>query len=229
MLKSSENEYMVNVMSWIHGIKKRNIDIIRTLQYTRKWPSDKGRFIVSKKTYIDASKNNLKRYGEVHIGCPKGIFGYLAIPGDASTLIKIDANGQLYLNNDVYIYAGAKIIISSTGKVFVGANTSIASNTYILSRNEICIGNDCAISWDCQIMDTDFHEVIVDENNSTKSAPVIIGNHVLVCSKVSILKGVVIGDNAVIAANSVVTKDVPAGCIVAGNPAQVIRKNVNWK
>ncbi|MDD6344985.1 MAG: DapH/DapD/GlmU-related protein [Oscillospiraceae bacterium] len=51
----------------------------------------------------------------------------------------------------------------------------------------------------------------------------------MVCSKVTILKGVVIGDNAVIAANSVVTKDVPAGCIVAGNPAQVVRKNVNWK
>ena len=49
------------------------------------------------------------------------------------------------------------------------------------------------------------------------------------CSKVTILKGVVIGDNAVIAAGSVVTKDVPAGCIAAGSPARVVRKNINWK
>ena len=78
-------------------------------------------------------------------------------------------------------------------------------------------------------MDTDFHEVIGNENKVIKDSRVIIGNHVLVCSKVTILKGVVIGDNAVIAANSVVTKDVPAGCIVAGNPARVIRKNTSWK
>lgn len=220
---------MRKLISKINEIRRQKIAVFKTLQYTRIWPSDNGWFIAAKKTYIDAGKNDLKRYGEVHIGYPKGIFGYLAIPGIASTLIKIDGNGSLHLHDGVYIYAGARIIIASTGKVQIGSNTSIAANTYILSRNEICIGSDCAISWECQIMDTDFHEVIGNRNKVTENSSVIIGNHVLVCSKVTILKGVVIGDNAVIAAGSVVTKDVPAGCIAAGSPARVVRKNINWK
>ena len=214
---------MRKLISKINEIRRKKIAVFKTLQYTRIWPSDNGWFIVAKKTYIDAGKNDLKRYGEVHIGYPKGIFGYLAIPGIASTLIKIDGNGSLHLHDGVYIYAGARIIIASTGKVQIGSNTSIAANTYILSRNEIRIGSDC------QIMDTDFHEVIENRNKVTENSSVIIGNHVLVCSKVTILKGVVIGDNAVIAAGSVVTKDVPAGCIAAGSPARVVRKNINWK
>ena len=45
---------------------------------------------------------------------------------------------------------------------------------------------------------------------------------------VLILKGITVGDGAVIAAGSVVTRDVPAGALVAGNPAKVIRENVKW-
>ena len=177
---------MRKLISKINEIRRKKIAVFKTLQYTRIWPSDNGWFIVAKKTYIDAGKNDLKRYGEVHIGYPKGIFGYLAIPGIASTLIKIDGNGSLHLHDGVYIYAGARIIIASTGKVQIGSNTSIAANTYILSRNEIRIGSDCAISWECQIMDTDFHEVIENRNKVTENSSVIIGNHVLVCSKVTI-------------------------------------------
>lgn len=43
------------------------------------------------------------------------------------------------------------------------------------------------------------------------------------------MKGVTIGEGAIIAANSVVTKDVPPHCIVAGNPAKIIRQNVKWR
>lgn len=217
------------IASKICGLQKRRIDFIKTLYYSKKWPSaTKGRCIVAKKTYVDASRNGLKRYGEVHIGCPKGIFGNIAIPGREATMIKIDGNGELYLQDGVFIYAGVRIIVADKGRVTIGENTSIAANTYILSRNEISIGNDCAISWDCQIMDSDFHEILYGNEAGFKDAPIIIGDHVLICSKVTILKGVRIGDNVVVAANSVVTKDIPAGCVAAGNPAMIVKKNVNW-
>lgn len=52
---------------------------------------------------------------------------------------------------------------------------------------------------------------------------------VWICAKATILKGVTIGDGAIVAAGAVVTKDMPAYSLVAGNPARVIKENVIWK
>ncbi len=56
-----------------------------------------------------------------------------------------------------------------------------------------------------------------------------IGNHVWIGMNVLILKGVTINDGAIIAAGSVVTRDVPANCLAAGVPAYVIKENVTWE
>ena len=61
------------------------------------------------------------------------------------------------------------------------------------------------------------------ERPITSKGPVIIGNNVWIGDKATILPGVTIGDGAVIAANAVVTKDVPAYSVVGGNPARVIK------
>ena len=80
------------------------------------------------------------------------------------------------------------------------------------------------------IQDTDFHPVL-DDNGQPKpiSKPIHIGNKVWICAKATILKGVTIGDGAIVAAGAVVTKDVPAYSLVAGNPTRVIKENVVWK
>lgn len=219
---------MKEIASKIHGVLKRRIDVVRSFFYTRKWSAGHGKFVVARKTRIEAGKKNLMIDGNVHIGCPKGAFGHIGIPGVDSTLIRVDGDGKLHLREDVYVYAGSRIIVAGQGSVEIGRNTSIAANTYILSRSQIIIGNDCAISWGCQIMDSDFHEIWDEDSEQIKDTSVVIGNHVLVCSKVTILKGVKIGNNVIIAANSVVTRDVPNGCVAAGNPAQIIKKNVHW-
>ena len=61
------------------------------------------------------------------------------------------------------------------------------------------------------------------------SAPIKIGNHVWIGQGATILKGVTIGNNSIIAAGAIVTKDIPANCIAAGVPARVIKEDVNWK
>jgi len=76
-------------------------------------------------------------------------------------------------------------------------------------------------------MDSDFHEyALADGTIPLKTKEVIIGNNVWIGNNVLILKGVSIGDNAIIAAGSVVTKNVPEGSVVAGNPAKMIKSGV---
>ena len=63
----------------------------------------------------------------------------------------------------------------------------------------------------------------------TSTAPIHIGNHVWIGTRATILKGVDIGEGAIIAAGAVVTHDVPPHSIVGGVPAKVIAENVKWK
>ena len=59
------------------------------------------------------------------------------------------------------------------------------------------------------------------------NSPIIIGNNVWIGTEARICKGVTIGDNAIIAANAVVTKDVPANAIAAGNPAKIVKTDID--
>jgi acetyltransferase-like isoleucine patch superfamily enzyme len=118
--------------------------------------------------------------------------------------------------------AKVRIAVFKGGEISVGRNTFI-NGARIASKSKIVIGDGVHIGPEVLIMDTDFHDVN-DLNSEGGASPVIIGNHVWIATRAIILKGVTIGDGAVIAAGAVVTKDVPAGTIVAGVPARVIKK-----
>ena len=77
-------------------------------------------------------------------------------------------------------------------------------------------------------MDTALHQLIVDGVKKPLTAPVFIGNDVLVGAYATVIAGVTIGDGAVVAAGSVVTKDVPPRSLVAGNPARILSNDVEW-
>ena len=137
-------------------------------------------------------------------------------------------NSQL-ISKGFSMYEGAAIVVVDGGKLTLGHN-SYMNESLIQCASSISIGDDCAIAGDVLIQDTDFHPIL-DENGNPKpiSKPIVIGDKVWICAKATILKGVTIGDGAIIAAGAVVTKDVPAHCVVVGNPAKVVRENVIWK
>jgi acetyltransferase-like isoleucine patch superfamily enzyme len=110
-------------------------------------------------------------------------------------------------------------------KIIIGAGTYINRQTFLDASLEICIGQECGIGPGCYITD---HDHGTEPGRSPLSQPLIsqptrIGDRVWVGANVTILKGVTVGDDAVIGAGSVVTKDVPAGAIVVGVPARVVR------
>lgn len=110
-------------------------------------------------------------------------------------------------------------------KIRIGARTYINRNTIVDAALSIIVGQDCAIGPGCYITDHD-HGIDADLPPLAQpliSKPTQISDRVWIGANVTILKGVMIGQNAVIGAGSVVTKDIPANAIAVGIPARVIR------
>lgn len=128
---------------------------------------------------------------------------------------------QAYYDTEIWVYPKGELTL---GHGYINAGTQIRC------MERITIGDGCAIGRNVLIMDFDAHEITYEDGSMNRiTAPIEIGKHVWIGAGATILKGVSIGDNAVIGAGSVVTRDVPANTIVAGNPARVIRSNVQWR
>lgn len=116
--------------------------------------------------------------------------------------------------------------IGCPGNVTIGDDVFIGPNVDILAENKVKIGNYAMISKSVTIVSADYKfentKVAMIKQDWSKSKPVIIGNDVWIGTKSVILKGVKIGDGAIIGAGSVVSKDVEPYAIVAGNPAKKI-------
>jgi acetyltransferase-like isoleucine patch superfamily enzyme len=143
-----------------------------------------------------------------------------------NAMVELSKNAEINVSNTFYIYSGCHIILLENAKLNLGSGY-INRNVKIRCYKEITIGNHVAISENVTIWDSDAHQIIGKEQEM--SQPVRIGNHVWIGNNVTILKGVTIGDGAIIAAGSLVNKDIPAGCLAAGVPAKVKKENVVWK
>ncbi len=97
----------------------------------------------------------------------------------------------------------------------------------IVAAERVQIGNRVLVGANCTITDTDFHPLEPAERRRSIQAgqhrPVVIEDDVFIGMNCLILKGVTVGRGSAVGAGSVVTKDVPAGVVAAGNPARVIR------
>lgn len=138
---------------------------------------------------------------------------------DGATLSFGKGHSYFKYDSDIQVFRGAKLLIGS-------AATNIGLN--IVCSDLIQIGDDVHIGRDVWIRDNNGGHTVIIKGYKYK-APVVIGDHVWICSNVSITKGVTIGEGSIISANSVVTTNIPAHCIASGNPAQVIAENIIWR
>jgi len=123
------------------------------------------------------------------------------------------------------------------GSVRIGERTFIGASTLVCAEG-IEIGDDVLVSWGCTIVDHNSHPLAWKDRRgdvgnwfegrkdwtSVERAAVRIGNKAWIGFNVIVLKGVDIGEGAIVGAGSVVTRDVPAFTVVAGNPARPIRE-----
>ena len=114
------------------------------------------------------------------------------------------------------------------GRITLGDHCLISPGVSLQSAESIHIGDDCMIGSGSILSDCDWHHTYNRIRPFRCSAPLILENNVWIGARSIILKGIRIGENSIIGAGSVVTKDVPANTIFAGNPA-VFVKDINPK
>ena len=131
---------------------------------------------------------------------------------------------KLFIGDNVFLYRAHKIG-SEWGKISFGNDIKIGSNVVIDYVGEVVIGNHVDISAGVKIYshDHDPYAMVYEKKAPAIPRKTIISNDVWIGANAVILAGVTVGEHCVVGAGSIVTKDVRANTIVAGNPAKIIR------
>jgi acetyltransferase-like isoleucine patch superfamily enzyme len=115
---------------------------------------------------------------------------------------------------------------SEAASIEIGAGFGMTGGT-ICAAGSVRIGSYVVVGANCTIMDTDFHQLPLAKSRTGADAkpsavPVVIHDHAFIGTRTLILKGVTIGEAAIVGAGSVVTHSIPAHAVAAGNPATVV-------
>lgn len=153
-----------------------------------------------------------------------------------ANLFRLNSNAHISIGSDSQLNCSITAERSDV-RILVGSRTFIGASN-LIAAEKIEVGDDVLIAWGCTLVDHNSHSIRFSERsedvrdwiNGGKDwknvvvSPILIGNKVWIGFGAMILKGVTIGEGAIIGSGSVVTKDVPAWAIVAGNPAKIIRE-----
>ena len=147
---------------------------------------------------------------------------------------------DILLGSDVRLKG--TLISEYGGKITMGDHSSIGPKSNIYSVENVTVGAYTAISRYVSISDNNNHPVnpkdrkimrVTPDGSPERSwkyadhKPIIIGENCWIGEFARICKGVTIGEGSIVAANAVVTRDVPPNCIVAGNPAKIVKENID--
>lgn len=185
------------------------------------------------------SYNKIKiRLSGIEAGVALSVTGHLHVMRQNGATIKI---GDFFhctsgdnTNPLSRMQRGCLVAERSDSSIKIGNYVGISSSC-IWAKDSITIGNYVQIGADCIIMDSDAHSMDwrlrmtcgPEDIANAKCSPIVIEDHAFIGTRSIILKGVTIGARSIIAAGSVVTKDIPADCIAGGNPCKVIKKIID--
>ena len=145
---------------------------------------------------------------------------------DGVRIVRLAEESTVRMGTDVLLAHDVQLHLRDRGALIeIGDGTFVNHRTEVVAHERVRLGRDCLLAWDVLVLDSDSHSV----DGGPRSAPVTIGDRVWIGCRATVLKGVTIGDGAVVAACSVVVSDVPARALVAGNPARVVREGVSWQ
>ncbi len=147
--------------------------------------------------------------------------------------IFIRGNNHILRIAENCLYKGGSVWFEDNNcQVVIGQNTTIESAHLAVTEpdSKIVIGEDCLFSGEIVLRTGDSHSIIDNETKKriNLAQNIEVSNHVWIGSRSTILKGVNIGHNSIIGTNSIVTRNIPSHSVAVGNPARVIKNNIDW-
>ena len=178
----------------------------------------------------------------IHPGAQVSVGGYFHFnqSWDKERMVRNKQAGSLYVSENACLvvdsfdaYTGCRINVNSGARLTLGSGY-MNHDCVIDCFDSITIGHNVVISERVVMRDSDNHTVCAlgerekGVEKQASSAPIVLEDHVWIGMNVTILKGVTIGEGSIVAAGSVVTKDIPSHSMAAGVPARVIKTEVSW-
>ena len=167
----------------------------------------------------------------------KGVNNYIEIKFMCrlvNTVIEIYGdNNEIIIDENTLIINGDLYVEDNNGRILIGKNTSICGRTHLacIEGKSITIGENCLLSSDITMRTGDSHSILESESRKriNPSKDITIDNHVWIGNQVIILKGVHVNTDCIVGTGSIVTKTYNIkNAIIAGNPAKIIKENINW-
>ena len=142
--------------------------------------------------------------------------------------VRLDKNSVLEIDERTTVYFSATIELKPDAKISIGSAV-INCFTRIVAAKSITIGHGVLIAPEVIMLDYDFHDILDEKGVPTNPPrPIVIGDHVWLTSKCTVIRGSKIGNGTVVSANSVVSGKIRGGVMAIGNPAKPVLE-VNWR
>ena len=152
--------------------------------------------------------------------------GGRGLQADRGVRVVRQSPGTVLVGDGVLLSRDVRLHLRAPGaRIEIGDGSFLNYRTELIAHARVTIGRGCLLAWDVQILDSDSHPV----DDAPDTAPVTVGDDVWIGCRATVLKGVVVGPGAVVAAGSLVVHDVPPRALVGGNPARVLREGVTWR
>ncbi|MEN9684922.1 MAG: hypothetical protein RLZZ28_708 [Bacteroidota bacterium] len=187
-------------------------------------------FWISSKTYLRKARGKISIHGPLFTGMIRIGYGDIGIFDKKRSRTIWEVAGTVVFEGKAEIGHGSKISVGEAGLLQLGRNFAITAETTIIAYKKVVFGHDCLLSWDILVMDTDFHTITNAQSEiQNPPAEISVGNKVWIGCRSLILKGSVIPDGCIIAANSLVTKELNGINQVFGKqPLRVLSQNISW-
>lgn len=199
----------------------RRCSILKTAFYSARL---RGRVIVGR-----GSRLRVDRSASVEFAPGATLVVGLMHDTPAGAVLRMKPRSSMRINGRVQLMRGSSIAVGHGGSLTIGGGTFFNDGAMLVCHERMTIGDDCAIAWGARLLDTDVHTLTRNGATTDQVPEVRLGDRCWIGAGATVVKGVSIGPGAVVAASSVVTRDVPEHALVGGVPAQVLNDDVEWK